>query len=101
MARGRHTSESGHTLAEYAIVLAGVAVLCLLALVFLAAGIRGRFESTPTPTPAGPLEPPSTGTVPQLAYPTTIAQCRHGGWRNFAQFHDEAECRQYVDSLTP
>jgi hypothetical protein len=88
-------------MAEYAVVLAGIAVLCLLAVVFLAAGIRGRFESANPPTPAGPLEPPSIGTVPQLTYPTTIAECEHGGWRNFSQFRNEAECREYVDSLTP
>jgi hypothetical protein len=88
-------------MAEYAVVLAGIAVLCLLAIMFLAAGIRGRFESTNTPTPAGPFEPPSTGDLPQLTYPTTIAECEHGGWRNFAQFRNEAECTQYVDSLKP
>ena len=88
-------------MAEYAVILAGIAVLCLLAVVFLAAGIRGRFESTQTPTPAGPLEPPSTGTVPQQTYPTTIAECEHEGWRNFPQFRNEAECTRYVESLTP
>ena len=51
-------------MAEYAIVLAGLAVVCLVAAVFVGAAIQGRFESTNTPTPANPFEPPPTRAVP-------------------------------------
>jgi hypothetical protein len=88
-------------MAEYAIVIAGIVVVCLMAAVFLGAVIQGRFESASTPTPAGPFQPPPTPTVPQLRYPATIAECEHGGWRDFPQFRNETECRHYVDSLEP
>ena len=85
-------------MAEYAIVLAGLAVVCLVAAVFVGAAIQGRFESTNTPTPANPFEPPPTRAVPQPNSPTAIAECEDGGWRNFPQFDSEAECRRYVEN---
>jgi Flp pilus assembly pilin Flp len=101
VARGRHASESGQTMAEHAIVLAAIAVVCVLALMLLAVAIRGQVGSAQPPTPGAPLEPPSVGTVAQPSSPTTLAECEHGGWRDFPQFHNEAECKQYVHSLRP
>jgi hypothetical protein len=88
-------------MAEYAVVLAGIAVVCLVATVFVGAAIQGRFQSTNRPMPAGPFEPPPTRAVPKPNSPTAIAECEDGGWRNFPQFHSEVECRRYVDSLPP
>ena len=88
-------------MAEYAVVLAGIAVVCLVAAVFVGAAIQGRFRSTNTPTPAGPFEPPPTPAMPKPNSPTAIAECEGGGWRNFPQFDSEGECRRYVDSLPP
>lgn len=87
--------ESGQTLAEYAVLVAAVAVACLLAGVFLAAGIGGLFGSSDAPPSPGPFVPPST---PQLAYPSSIEDCERGRWRNYAQFASEAQCKEYVES---
>lgn len=80
-------------------VIAGIAVVCALAALFLGAVIGNRFESTPKPARHAPFEPPVT-TI-QLAWPTTIQECEDGRWRNFAQFASEAECDEYVRSLRP
>lgn len=91
-------SESGHAMAEYAVILAGIVVVCLVAALLLGAIIRGRFESTNTPTPAAPFTPPPIP-APQRTYPTRLEECQDGGWRDFPQFASEAECRNYVDGL--
>ena len=58
VARGRHTWDSGQTMAEYAVILAGIAVVCVVAALFVGATIKGRVDSTDTPTPAAPFTPP-------------------------------------------
>ena len=77
--------------------LAGLAVL-VAAVLFLAAGIRGRFESSDQPPPQAPFVPP---TSPALAYPTTLEDCEDGGWRNYVQFESEEECKEYVEDNAP
>jgi Flp pilus assembly pilin Flp len=47
----RAASASGQTLAEYAVIIAAIAVACMLAVLFLAAGIRDRFDSSDQPSP--------------------------------------------------
>lgn len=94
----RAASASGQTLAEYAVIIAAIAVACMLAVLFLAAGIRDRFESSDQPSPQAPFVPP---TSPALAYPTTLEDCEDGGWQNYAQFESEEECKQYVEDNTP
>lgn len=92
-------SEAGQTLSEYTVVLAAIAVACVVAIVLIAAAIGGLFDSADTPSGGGgPFVPPQT---PQLSYPTKLADCEHGRWRNFAQFRSEDECRQYVEEHTP
>ena len=96
--RGHETpaGDSGQTLAEYSVLVAAIAVGCVLAVVFVAAvvgGLFGRSDGSPAP---GPLVPPRTS---QLVYPTTLEECEHGRWRNYAQFASEEECRRYVESL--
>jgi hypothetical protein len=89
-------------MAEYAVLLGGIAVVCLVAALFLGATIKGSFNSTDMPTPAGPFEPPhTTPAPPPLKYPTKLEECKDGGWRDFPQFASEAECRKYVESLVP
>jgi Flp pilus assembly pilin Flp len=85
---------SGQTLAEYAVIIAAIAVACMVAVLFLVAGIRGRFDSTEGRSPQAPFLPPPS---PALAYPTNLEDCEHGGWKNYAQFEDEAECKKYVE----
>jgi Flp pilus assembly pilin Flp len=96
-ARGA-AGESGQTLAEYAVIVAAIAVACMIAVLFLAAGIRGRFHSTDQPSAPSPFLPPVS---PALSYPTTLGDCKDDGWKNYAQFRDEAECKKYVEEHTP
>jgi Flp pilus assembly pilin Flp len=94
----RAASASGQTLPEYAVIIAAIAVAVMVALLFLVAGINGRFDSTDPSSPQAPFVPPRT---PTLSYPTTLEDCEHGGWRNYAQFDDEKECKKYVEEHTP
>ena len=79
-------------------IIAGIAVAVMVALLFLVAGIKGRFDSTNPSSPQAPFVPPRT---PTLSYPTTLEDCEDGGWRNYAQFEDEEECKKYVEEHTP
>ena len=94
----RAASAAGQTLAEYAVIIAAIAVACMIAVLFLAAGIRGRVESSDQPPPQAPVVPP---TSPALAYPTTLEDCEDGGWRNYVQFESEEECKEYVEDNAP
>jgi Flp pilus assembly pilin Flp len=91
--------QSGQAKAEYALIIGVIALACILAALFLGLALRERFESGGEQVPAAPFTPPVSST-PQ-SWPTTLAECEDGGWRNFPQFASEAECREYVDGLTP
>jgi Flp pilus assembly pilin Flp len=90
-------AESGQVSGEYAIVIGMIAVVCIVAAVFIGFAIAGHFESDGERVRHAPLEPPRSS----LAWPTSIEECEDGGWRNFAQFRDEDECIEYVESLAP
>jgi hypothetical protein len=84
---------------EYAVIIAGIATVCVVAALFLAAAIRSRFDEAPpgmvtAPTPV--FTPPSAQTP---TAPTSIEDCEGNGWRTFPQFHDERECKDYVRRL--
>jgi Flp pilus assembly pilin Flp len=98
--QAKRNPEAGQALAEYAIIVAGIAVGCLFALLILRSGIDAVFGSTANPTQPTPVPAPRT-TTPALTYPTTIEECEDGGWANFPDFESEAECKEYVESLTP
>jgi hypothetical protein len=91
-------ASSGQALAEYAVIIAAIAVACLIAVLFLVAAIRGRFDSPDQPSSQAPFVPPPS---PGLSYPTTLEDCENGGWMNYAQFPDETECKKYVEQHTP
>ena len=90
-----HDSESGQGLVEYALVLAGVAVLAS-AVIYLSGAINGLFGSTSN-FPNG-FNPPTTTEpmTPPVQWPTLVRQCLHGGWRDYPQFTDEASCVRFV-----
>jgi Flp pilus assembly pilin Flp len=94
----RAAAASGQTLAEYAVIIAAIAVAVMVGLLFLVAGIKGRFESTDRPAPQAPFVPPPS---PTLSYPTTLEDCEDGGWRNYTQFEDEEECKKWVEDHMP
>ena len=99
--QGRHEPEAGQAMAEYAVIVAAIAVGCVLAALFLGVTIKGLFENSggDSSIPAAPFTPPAT--TPGLTYPTGLEQCERGGWRDFAQFRNERECADYVRSVKP
>ena len=82
-------------MAEYAVVIAGIAVVCIVAALFLGSAIGSRVNDA---KPSAPLEPPHT--PPHLVWPTKLKDCENGGWKNYVQFENETECTDYVDGLT-
>jgi len=99
--QGRHQPEEGQVIAEYVVIVAAIAVGCLLAVLVLGSTIRGLFEGSDpgSSIPAAPFTPPAA--APGPASPTSLAECEHGGWRNFPRFHSERECEDYVRGLSP
>jgi Flp pilus assembly pilin Flp len=97
MDRAARDREAGQTFAEYALILGGIALVCVIAVLLLGDSIRGLFESTTKPITPGPGQPPP----PVLRFPTTLADCRNGGWQSFPQFQNEAECDDFVNRLAP
>ena len=67
--RGR----AGQTTGEYALVAGGVALGCIVAVLFLGDGIGGLFGSNAKRIPAGVFTPPVSGNVTFPASATTTA----------------------------
>jgi hypothetical protein len=80
------------------VVIAAIAVACMVAVLFLVAGIKGRFDSTDEPTDGSTFVPPPS---PALSYPTRLEDCEDDGWTKYALFRDEDECKRYVEEHTP
>jgi hypothetical protein len=76
-------------------VVAGIAVVCLVAILLVSGAVGGLFDKTRKPADPGVFEPPAS----QLVWPTTLEECEEGGWRNYVQFSDEGECKKYVGNL--
>jgi hypothetical protein len=83
-------------LVEYAVILAGVALVCLATVIYLSGAINGLFGSTSNlpngfnpPTAPHPITPP-------IQSPRSVQQCLHGRWHDYPQFEDEASCVQFV-----
>jgi hypothetical protein len=94
--RGRHAWESGQTIGEYAVVIAGIAVVCLVAALFVGSIVANRIRDAPS-QPHTSLEPPRTS--PQLVWPRRLEDCENGGWRNYVQFENERQCKDYVRDM--
>jgi Flp pilus assembly pilin Flp len=94
-------AQSGQTMAEYAGILGGIALVVIVAIVFLGGRIGELFGGTGSsiqPARSAPFSPPSPGDV---AFPATIHDCQNGHWRTYPQFRTEAECTAYVEELMP
>jgi Flp pilus assembly pilin Flp len=95
--QGRSTSSSGQVTAEFALIVGAIAVGCIVGILFLSNGINSLFQDPAQHLPSGqPFTPPVS--PPAGTYPTTVEQCRNGGWRDFAGFTSEADCESYVTS---
>ena len=94
----RERRELGQASGEYAVVVGAIAVVCIVAALFLGLALKGQYESASEPVQQAPFEPPRSA---PLTWPTSLADCEDGGWRDFPQFRDEADCRAYVEDLSP
>src|SRR4051812_31038953 len=96
-------SESGQSLVEYVLIVAGVALACMAATLFLSGRINGLFSSIGNDP--GIFSPPSVQspvpTTPELAVPDTVEDCLNGGWQNYPQFDDEIACVEFVNNGAP
>ena len=81
---------------EYAVVIAGIAVVCLVAALFVGSIVANRFRDAPS-APRTSLEPPRN--VPQLVWPRNLEDCENGGWHNYVQFENERQCKDYVRDM--
>lgn len=90
-------NESGQALAEYALILAGIAMAVILAVAALGGSIGDLFDSNGRQL-AGADRPRSVPATP-LVYPTTLEECVDPGWHSYPQFESEEECQEYVDGL--
>jgi Flp pilus assembly pilin Flp len=95
----RGYTESGQVSGEYAIIIGVIALVCLVAVIVLGTGVREQFQSGGEQVQQTPFQPPTPSS--ESSWPSTLAECEHDGWRDFPQFANEADCRRYVDSLTP
>ena len=90
-------SESGQTIGEYAVVIAGIAVVCLVAALFVGSVIANRVREGKPPAPMEQFEPPRAS--PQLVWPKKLEDCENGGWQNYVQFENESQCKDYVRDI--
>jgi Flp pilus assembly pilin Flp len=79
MSLGRLKSTGGQSLAEYAIIVAAIAVGCAMVVLFVSGGVGGLFNTSSKPIKGGSLEPPAHGGTP-FGGPQTVGDCENGGW---------------------
>ena len=93
MAPNIYRSESGQTASETVLIVAAIALACVIALIYLGGGISNVFDSIVDPSgpPPGPFTPPAPAAVPR-----TIDDCLNGGWQDYPQFVDEQACIDFV-----
>ena len=84
-------------MSEYALILGGIALVCVVGVLFLGDRISGLFDRT-----AKPIVPASSArTRPSVPYPLTLADCQDGGWQSFPQFASQGACEDWVNGITP
>jgi len=90
-------NESGQALAEYALILAGIAMAVIVALAALGGSVGDLFDSNGRQIvgAAGTRKVPAM----PLVYPTTLEECVDPGWHAHPQFASEEECKTYVEGL--
>jgi Flp pilus assembly pilin Flp len=95
----RLTTEGGQTQGEFALLVAGVAVACIVAVLFLGGAVNGLWDRSSKPVSPNTFTPPSD--PPSAVTPSTAADCENGGWTNYPQFETEQECLDSVAEITP
>jgi Flp pilus assembly pilin Flp len=93
---GRRAPDAGQTTAEYALIVGGIALVCLIAALLLGHEIDGQFRkpaaSLPSHQPFTPPVTPGPGNEP-----STLEDCAHGGWQTYG-FGSRQACEDYVTS---
>ena len=97
MRRKSVSSESGQAAAEYALILAGIAMAVILAVAALGGSIGDLFDSNGRELASA--GGPRIKAVKPLVYPTTLEQCADPGWHSYPQFKSEDECEEYIEGL--
>jgi Flp pilus assembly pilin Flp len=88
--------ESGQTVAEYALMLGGRALVCVVGVLLVGDRVSGLFRSTAQPII---IATTSQGTPQALTVPSTVADCENDGWRRYPQFASESDCLDFVAQL--
>ena len=90
-------NESGQALAEYALILAGIAMAVIVAVASLGGSVGDLFDSNGSKLvgAGGPRKVPAM----PLMYPTTLEECVDPGWHSYPQFDSEEECVEYIERL--
>jgi Flp pilus assembly pilin Flp len=90
-------NESGQALAEYALILAGIAMAVIVAVAALGGSVGDLFDSNGRQL-SGASRPGSPPATP-LAFPTRLEECVDPGWHSYPQFDSEEECVEYIERL--
>jgi hypothetical protein len=94
--QGRRAPDAGQTTAELALIVGGIAVICIVAVVFLGAPIDRLFREPAAQIPQHqPFTPPVTAGLGNE--PATLEDCANGGWQTYG-FASQQECEDYVTS---
>jgi Flp pilus assembly pilin Flp len=99
MGRSRLRCPSGQTEAEFALIVAGVAIACILAVLFLGGAVGGLWDRSTKPVSPSTFNPPSD--PPSVVEPLSAADCEGEGWTNFPQFATQQDCFDFVAGLGP
>jgi Flp pilus assembly pilin Flp len=90
--QGRRGFDRGQTTAEYALIVGGIALVCLVAALLLGHGIDGTFRK---PAASLPSHQPFTPPVGPGSEPTSLEDCAQGGWQTYG-FADQGACEDFV-----
>jgi Flp pilus assembly pilin Flp len=93
----RSTSASGQTEAEFALVVAGIAVACIVAVLFLGGAVGGLWDRSTKPVAPSTFDPPNAS----VTEPMSMQDCEGDGWRSFPQFATQQACFDFVAGLNP
>ena len=91
------SGESGQAAAEYALILAGIAMAVIVAVSALGGSIGDLFDSNGRQLAVA--GGPRIRAAKPLVFPTTREQCADPGWHTYPQFKSEEECEEYIDGL--
>jgi Flp pilus assembly pilin Flp len=98
MAWRRLTAASGQTQGEFALIVGGVAIVCIVAVLFLGGAVGDLWDRSSKPVPGGLYPPDSPSSTVE---PTSMADCEGDGWQSFPQFATQQACFDFVAGITP